>query len=77
MFQVDEQIVNPAKHYEFIILRNEVPLSKYYKTPFAILNSGRVRVFWARNENQREIWVKAIRSLAGPEAGALVGQITE
>ena len=74
MFQVDDQIRNPVKKFEFVIERHQVPLPEDYCAPFAILNSGQVRVFWARTENQREYWVKAIRYLAGPEAGGLVGE---
>lgn len=30
MFQVDGKLVNPAKRFEFVIMRSQVPLSKYY-----------------------------------------------
>ena len=77
MFQVDDKIVNPLRRYEFIINGYEVPLPKTHSFPFAILNSGKVKVFWAASDVQRSLWVKAIRSLAGPEAGTMSDQILE
>lgn len=75
-FQVDDKIMNPVK-YEFIINGAHVYVPNRHRYPFAILNSGRVQVFWAATAEQRTLWVKALRVLAGPEAANLGEEIIE